>query len=432
MTAPESASNRPLTIYHAFDLQFRDIESLVEGLAKQGYSHIQIPPAQKSNDAGGAWYGRYQPIDYTLIEGRGTEAELQSLTTRAHSHGLQVIADVVFNQMANSAPYYDKDTGKLDFPGLSPDDFHPRKDIDYRDENQIRNGWLNGDLPDLDQSRPTVQRLQKGHLSKLLALGVDGFRFDAAKHMSLETLRDYIEFINVESQQKAWNYLEVIEGDSIRAESYLHIAAVTDFRLYYAARDAFSFGGNLQNLCMVHALDDSRSVVFAMNHDTDQENATGPIECAYADRSDSLLATAFVLARERGVPLVLHTDNEVDCIRTGVKFRQLIHERANQGLSVTENVLHVIRENTILIMERGTEGLFIVNKAAEAFDISKLDVTFSHLGGHYRELHYDFTMDIESKNGQKVIVNWGSTNRDGLYIKGRDALYFVRDFSTLS
>lgn len=433
MVATEPTSTPPpITIYHAFDLQFRDVENLVEDIANQGYSHIQIAPAQKSNEAGGAWYGRYQPIDYTIIEGRGTEAELQSLTTRAHGCGLKIIADVVFNHMASCTPYYDPNTGKLDFPGLSPDDFHPREDINYGDENQIVTGWLNGDLPDLDQSRPTVQRLQKGHISKLLALGIDGFRFDAAKHIPKEALLDYIEFINVESHYETWNYLEIIENNGIRAENYLSIAAVTDFRLYYSVRAAFSFGGDLQNLCMVRSLDDTRSVVFAMNHDTDQDNNESPIELAYADRSDSLLATAFVLAREKGIPLVLHGDNRVDYIQTGVKFRRVMHDRASQGLSVTENVLRVIQENTILIMERGTEGLFIVNKAAEPFDISKLDVTFTHLGGTYRELHHDFTMNIECKGGQKTVVNWGGGNRDGLWIKARDALYFVRDFSTLS
>jgi alpha-amylase len=427
MSLSESPSNNlPVAIYHAFDLPFTEVESLVEVIAKQGYSHVQIPPAQKSNDAGGAWYERYQPVDYTVIEGRGSEAELESLTKAAHACGLRVIADVVFNQMANSPPYYDKETGKLDFPGLTPEDFHPKKDIDYGNPDLIRDGWLNGDLPDLDHTRPAVQRLQKGHLAKLLALGIDGFRFDAAKHMAMSTLQDYLEFINVETNNEAWNYLEVIEGDGISGDSYQSIAAVTDFRLYHAVRDAFSFGGDLKNLRMPRGLDDSRSVLFGMNHDTDTNNTEGLNEMAYAERSDSLLATAYVLARENGVPLVLHSDNQVDYIQAGAKFRQIMRAKSGEGLSVTENVLGIVEGDTILVMERGTEGLFIVNKAAETFDISKLDVTFTHLGGRYRELRHGFTMDIERKDDRKAIVNWGDTNRDGLYIKGRDALYFVR------
>ncbi|MFM8604766.1 MAG: alpha-amylase family glycosyl hydrolase, partial [Cyanobium sp.] len=40
-----------------------------------------------------------------------------------------------------------------------------------------------GDLPDLDQSRPAVMERLKRHLRMLVDLGVDGFRFDAAKHI---------------------------------------------------------------------------------------------------------------------------------------------------------------------------------------------------------------------------------------------------------
>lgn len=416
----------PTTILHAFDSTFTQIEGFVDTLAYLGYTHIQIPPAQKSNDAGGAWYGRYQPIDYSVIEGRGTEEELRSLTGRAHACGIRVIADVVFNHMADIAPYYDKTTGKLDFPGLVQEDFHPKTEIHYGDGNRDSEvvGWLNGDLPDLNHDRPEVMRIQKEHLSKLIASGVDGFRFDAAKNMSHDALRAFVDHIDEETQRAAWNYLEVIEDSDSPGESFKDIAAITDYRLYYTIREAFSFGGDLKKLRVPLGLDDERSVVFGINHDTDPSNYDHPLDLAYADRDDSLLATAYVLAREKGVPLVLEKDNRTMFIQAGVKFRQLMRERLNP----VEHVLAVVDSETLLMMERGCEGLFIVNKSPEAFDAPMLDVTDTHLEGRYRELRYGFHMTVERQDdGRKFVRHYGDDDREGMHVAAREALYFVRD-----
>ena len=63
------------------------------------------------------------------------------------------------------------------------------------------NCWLGGALPDLNQDNSTVKQVQKAHLQKLLDLGIDGFRFDAAKHMSPEAVQEYISYINQASNK---------------------------------------------------------------------------------------------------------------------------------------------------------------------------------------------------------------------------------------
>ena len=55
-------------------------------LGAQGYSHVQISPAQKSNPTS-QWWGRYQPIDYAVVDGRGSAADLKRLTQKAHGCG---------------------------------------------------------------------------------------------------------------------------------------------------------------------------------------------------------------------------------------------------------------------------------------------------------------------------------------------------------
>ncbi|MBE9016940.1 alpha-amylase [Chroococcidiopsidales cyanobacterium LEGE 13417] len=427
-------AEQPVAIFHAFNQNYNDVKKFVCELADQGYSHIQIPPAQKSNSSQ-EWWARYQPVDYGVIEGKGSQADLQQLIAQAHKCRIKVIADVVFNHMANLGGGDDfEDLSK--FPGLTKDDFHsapgnPGKkpcDINYSDGNRNSelNCWLGG-LPDLKYTA-NVKKIQKAHLKKLLNLGIDGFRFDAAKHMPADVVKEYVDYINRESQGKTWNYLEVITDSDTRAGDYKWIAAVTDFILYNSMKAAFTSSGDLRSLRVPTAIDDSRSVTFGRNHDTIREINSSAIN-PYDDPSDSYLATAYVLARESGTPLILNWDNaDAPYIKTGVKFRQIMRQRGKAGGNVKENALAAVDSATVLLMERGNEGFFVVNKAVGKFDIPVLDLTLTNIEGCYRELRNNFTVAVERRqNGKKFVTRWGTQNRGGMEVQGRDALYFIRE-----
>jgi len=424
LPAKALAVEQPTAIFHTFNQQYREVTKFVCTLADQGYSHVQISPAQKSNPSQ-EWWARYQPSDYSVIEGLGAEADLSNLTKTAHGCNIKVIADVVFNHMA------DLNGNITKFPNLSPADFNtPSCGINYNDGNRITelNCWL-GSLPDLKFTE-NVKRIQKAHLRKLLDLGVDGFRFDAAKHMPPEVVRDYINYINQETKGKAWNYLEVIEDHDTKAEDYNWIAADEDFVLYNSMRGVFSSDGDLRSLPTT-AVNDSRSVTFGANHDTIRiidgkrnDNALNP----YDDITDSYLATAYVLARQDGTPLVLNEQNlNSPYIKFGVKFRQIMIQRGKEGKNVKENILRVLNSSTVLMMERGSEGFFVENKGAGKFDVSTLDLTLTNLRGCYRELRNNFTAAVEDRNSNKYVTRWGTRNRGGMEVQGRDALYFIRE-----
>lgn len=430
------AAEQPTAIFHAFNQKYKDVKGFVCDLQKQGYSHVQISPAQQSN-SGLEWWKRYQPVDYSVIDGLGVESDLQNLTRQAHNCDVKVIADVVFNHMAN----IDGGEGFEDlrkFPGLSIRDFktpsqnpgqRPCEASDnngYQDGNQKSelNCWLGG-LPDLNFT-DNVKKIHKAHLKNLLNLGVDGFRFDAAKHMPKEVVKEYINFIDNESSGRAWNYLEVIEDQDTKAEDYNWIAAVTDFRLYNSMKEIFTFSGDVRSL-PANAVNDSRSVTFGANHDTIlslNNKAINP----YNDISDSYLASSYVLAREGGTPLILNEHNLVaPYLKHGVKFRQIMSQRGREGKSVKENILRVANSKTVAMMQRGGEGFFVVNKGLDRFDIPTLDLTLTDIEGCYRELRNNFTAAIERRNGKKFVTRWGTWRRGGMEVKGRDALYFVRE-----
>lgn len=61
--------------------------------------------------------------------------------------------------------------------------FHPPRWVDWSDPSTLVDGWINGNLADLDQRTPAVRAMLMRFLDKWLALGIDGFRIDAAKHI---------------------------------------------------------------------------------------------------------------------------------------------------------------------------------------------------------------------------------------------------------
>jgi alpha-amylase len=429
-----AAPRQPTAILHAHDEPFAQVRGYVCSLARQGYSHVQIAPAQLSNGdgrpgsgrGGGEWWRRYQPVDHLTIAGRGSRADLRALTRTARGCGMKVIADVVFNHMASDPAH----AAVLRYPGLGPDDFHRRCAIDYSDGDTLseRRCWLNGDLPDLDHSRPSVMALHERHLRLLLEDGVDGFRFDAAKHIEPATLRTYLEVIRRHSGGRAWSYLEVIDDGDTSAAMYAPVAPVTDFVLCDSLQQVFGPVGWLSGLRLPRAIDDGRSITFAVNHDSDPSINPGFPRCRVADRGDAHLASAYVLAREAGTPLILARDNlQVAYLSGGARFRSLMRRRGEGGANVRETVLAVADPRSVLVMERGGEGLFVVNKAAETYDIASLDLSLSQLEGCYLELRNDFTIAIERRgDGRKFLTRWGGWQRGGMRLAGRDALFFAR------
>lgn len=282
---------------------------------------------------------------------------------------------------------------------------------------------------DLFILRTVVTDIQKAHIRKLLDLGIDGFRFDAAKHMPPDVVKEYIDYIDNECKGQCWNYLEVIEDGDTRAEDYNRIAAVTDFILYRSMKRAFSFGGDLRTLRIPQAVDDPRSVTFGRNHDTIRQLNPAHAIDPYDNATDAYLATAFVLAREGGAPLIFNWDNFDNAfIRYGVTFRRIMRQRGEMGGNVRENVLAAVDSPTVLVMERGNEGFFVVNKGTDTCDIPALDLTLTNLEGCYRELRNNFNVAIERRdNGKKYVTRWGTWDRGGMEVKGRDALYFIRE-----
>ncbi len=437
--SPAPLAEQPLAIYHAFQVPLKALLPQVCALGRAGYSHVQLSPLQRSSP-GPQWWKRYQPIDSTVIEGLGSEAELRALSQRAHGCGVKVLADVVFNHMANLSGGQDVEALGA-FPGLGTPDFRtppeapgrrPCTDSDangYADGNRKRElfCWLGG-LPDL-RFTERVRARQRAHLQRLLDLGVDGFRFDAAKHLEPAVLADHLAFIARRSSGRAWSYLEVIEDADTRAEDYNQLAPVTDFVLYHALRRAFAWGGDLRSLPPA-AVHDPRSVTFARNHDTIAELRDDPGSALdpWSDVGDAWLAAAVVLGRQGGTPLIFGDDHRRSAvIRSGVRFRRAIRERARAGAAVPEQFLRLIDNPMLAMIERGAEGLVLINKGTNPIDRPVLDLSLTRLEGCYGAIDQELTVAIERRgDGHKYVTRWGSWQRGGLRLEPRQVLFLLR------
>lgn len=305
------------TFVHLFEWPWESVaRECEEVLGPRGYSAVQVSPPQEHIVLdGNPWWTRYQPVSYR-IEGRsGTRAEFADMVARCSEAGVGVYVDAVVNHMTGR----DHGTGSAgtryshyDYPGLfSPEDFH---DCGRHGDNDIRNygdrfevqtcELLN--LADLDTGAEAVRSKIAAYLQDLRAMGVAGFRVDAAKHM------DAGEIFSILGGVRGVPYVfqEVIDlgGEPIRAHEYFRTGAVTEFRFSNEIGRVFDHG----KLAWLHEFGEpwgfmasEKAVVFTDNHDNQRGHGGGGHVVTHRDRSVYELANAFMLAWPYGYPKVM-------------------------------------------------------------------------------------------------------------------------------
>ncbi len=409
-------------IYQAFDEPFQQVKNELPELTEQGYTHIQVSPPQKSNSSQ-EWWGRYQPIDFTVLESPlGNENRLKELIDAAHEQGQKIIIDVVLNHMANEPPYSDN----LEYPRFSPQDFHSRACIDNdNDRYQVTHGWLGCSLPDLNTESEYVREQGKQYLQKLLALGADGFRFDAIKHIEPEYFQDVLQVVPSDK----YVYGELIEGKADQSFLYTGIRDIdiSDYPLLGTMKQAFGLGGDLRSLIDPQsyngALPGVSAVTFAQTHDT-VEPDRDLYDAFGLEERDVMLASAYVLARQDGLPLIYNEDADYPIVKAGISFHEQMLGQSQYFRNGNEIARGADSPN-LLFIERGSKGIAMINKAGEFFDVETAQMPGLD-AGCYKELRYGFTMSVTTdENGQKSITRWGTPERGGIQIGPRDALFFV-------
>ncbi|MGW0824643.1 carbohydrate-binding module family 20 domain-containing protein [Streptomyces sp. NPDC002845] len=284
-----------------------------DALGPNGYGAVWVaPPAESLKQANYAWWDVYQPYSYELSGRFGTAAQFANMINACHGAGVKVYTDAVINHTAaQTGTGYNGTTitNKYDTPNWDPGDYHTSAEChdddliidDWNNLTEIQNCELLG-LPDLKTEAENVRSGLAAHLNQQIALGVDGFRIDAAKHMpvaDLNAIRAKLD--NTASGAEPYIFQEVFPGPTPPASDYYASGDVLDFA--YADRMKSAFQGNISDLSSLPSsgiLTPANSVSFVSNHDTERDGR----HLSYKDGATYKLANIFQLAYKWSTPTV--------------------------------------------------------------------------------------------------------------------------------
>lgn len=292
---PVSALNPSDTSVQMFRWKWNDIaKECTHWLGPQGYGAVQVSPPHAAASLG-FWYDMYQPVNHAVLtSAMGTEAEFQAMVNTCHAAGVRIYADVVVNHMAPDSGIATDGSAwngnTLSYPFFSAGNFHancPIQDTDYGspgNQNSVRNCRLVG-LTDLATGTDYVRGQVKTYLTKLLTMGVDGFRFDAAKHMQPADLYAFVSGVaqTTRAGEAVWVTHEVIPDGNVNRADYFTSGTVNEFKFTYAMREIFR-GTNGNQLSQIRTymgtpgdwggtwgfIDSSKATVFVNNWDTER------------------------------------------------------------------------------------------------------------------------------------------------------------------
>lgn len=168
---------------------------------------------------------------------------------------------------------------------FSAEHFHKSCSIqDYNNRWEVRNCELVG-LPDLDQANPYVRDKIADQLSRLVDMGVAGFRIDAAKHIEVDQLLGITKKVhnlnenhNFPKNARPFITQEVSDygGQAITREEYFPVGTVTEFKFGKFLHKIFMNQDQLKwlkNWGQEWGLMSPKyGLVFLENHDTQRSN----------------------------------------------------------------------------------------------------------------------------------------------------------------
>lgn len=196
-------------------------------------------------------YHGYWPVSFTKIDRHiGTPDEFKTTIKTAHDQNINLILDFVANHVHQEHPYYiahPKSATQLDLPD-------GRKNLELWDEYRLTT-WFDTFLPTLDlENEKTATMLADSIVWWAKEYNLDGFRYDAAKHIPLSfwhLLTDKLTDNLQDAADGKFYQLGETYGSAELISSYLGnglLDAQFDFNLYDAAISAFAAGGAMNDL----------------------------------------------------------------------------------------------------------------------------------------------------------------------------------------
>lgn len=305
-------------ILHCFDWTYNDIKAELPNIAKAGFTSVQTSPAQPNGT--GTWYWLYQPTSFSIGKnGIGTKDELNSLCDEAEKYGIKVIVDVVANHLNGDHSRIDSD--------LRPSQYwhNYTGSIDWTNRWQVTHGDIG--MADLATENSYVQQKVGNYVQELKSVGVDGIRWDAAKHIGVPSEGD--NFWKSVTQYGLYNYGEILGAPDDRQtgnegimKEYTNYITVTDSNYGKTLRDSFNSGNapdSYGNWC-ARGISNDKLIYWGESHDTWSNNK----DWGYSnDMSQNVIDRAYAVAASRNKVTALYfsrpSSKNKDSIQAGQK-----------------------------------------------------------------------------------------------------------------
>ena len=302
-------------ILQRFDWTYQQIIDELPDIAKAGFSSVQTSPAQLAVKGNSIWYYLYQPNCFAVGDsGLGSEVDLKRLCTEADKYGIKVIVDVVANHLAGDHSNIDSDLKGSEYW------HHAGSNINYKNRWQITHGDIG--MPDLNSENWLVQQKVSNYVQQLKNDGVDGIRWDAAKHISLPL--EGCGFWSTVIDKSMYNYGEILVGaideNEVDQRTASNINWMKEYTSYMSVTDS-NYGNDVINAFnrgrvpsgfgswVVSGLSEDTLVYWAESHDT-YANDGGSTK--YVDQNKIDRAYAIVGSRDGASALYFSRPAQTD------------------------------------------------------------------------------------------------------------------------
>lgn len=381
---------------HAFNWSYNTIKENLPAIAAAGYTTVQTSPVQQpkdystSGDVTGQWWKLYQPISFHIAKESwlGTKDDLKSLCDEADKYGIKIICDIVSNHIAN-ADETRPDTVSNQVKKYEPDFYKKRRTYTRTYKGNASDSSVQAvvqghvsNCPDLVTNDTAVQTYIINLLKECIDCGVDGFRFDAAKHIETEDDGEYASDYWKNITTSASSYYTQKTGDDLYIygeilnncgadrsySSYTKYINVTDNRtgdavLYNVSKGKASTATNATYKSGVAA---SNAVLWAESHDTYEGNSgsSGYSNTSSVSDEDVVKAWAIVASRKDSTALFFARPGTalMGGVSTDTTYKSTVVSEINKFHNLFVGQSEKLGSSgNIAYVARGTSGIVLSN-----------------------------------------------------------------------
>ena len=284
-----------------------DIEGIRQHLdyfTELGVTALWFTPVLENNSPDGhghSTYHGYATTDYYKVDPRfGSNEEYRRLIDEAHSRGLKVVMDMIFNHCGDYHPWL-KDMPSNDWFN-QPDYKNNYLQTSYKltpvmdpyasevDLKETVEGWFVRSMPDLNHHNPHVMNyLIQNSIWWIETVGIDGIRMDTYPYAYADAMARWMkrlddEYPNFNTVGETWvenpAYTAAWQRGNKMGKPESYLKTVMDFSFYekvdsarHEETDGWWHGYNrvYNSLCYDYLYPDpSHVMAFIENHDTDR------------------------------------------------------------------------------------------------------------------------------------------------------------------